>query len=251
MRYSDKTDIGGMRDAFLTTHWSLIEDIHSQDDKNQSLIGALLELYWKPVYCYLRQKNYANEEAKDLTQGFFHEIVINRNLAQRADRAKGRFRSFLLHALNQYLINENKKQKAQKRHPQGRIISLDWENIPELPEEVNESAPEESYNYVWMSSLLDHVLHDVKAYYLSQDKELHWQAFHARIVKPTLENLPPPSLQTIAQYLGVEKEQTVTNMIVTVKRYFRKTLTQQLRLTVMANEDAEEELKDIIHVLCS
>ncbi len=53
-----------MRDAFLTTHWSLIEGIHS-DNKNHALIDSLLNLYWKPVYCYLRQKHYGNEEAKD------------------------------------------------------------------------------------------------------------------------------------------------------------------------------------------
>ena len=133
MRYSDKTDMGGMRDAFLTTHWSLIENIHGQEDKNKSLTGSLLELYWKPVYFYIRQKGHSNEEAKDLTQGFFHEIVLNRQLVQRADRAKGRFRSFLLHALNQYLINENKKQKAHKRYPQGGIISFDSETLPQLP----------------------------------------------------------------------------------------------------------------------
>lgn len=235
-----------MRDAFLTTHWSLIEDIHSQEDRNTSLIGSLLELYWKPVYCYLRQKGYGNEEAKDLTQGFFHEIVINRHLVQRADRSKGRFRSFLLHALNQYLINEHKKKTAHKRHPRGGIVSLDWETLPQLPQEIHGATPEASYQYMWMSSLLDRVLEEVKTYYLDQDKASHWAVFSARIVQPTLDAVPPPSLQSLAHDFNLESEQKVTNMIVTVKRHFKTRLLEELRLTVMTSEDAEEELQDII-----
>jgi DNA-directed RNA polymerase specialized sigma24 family protein len=250
MRYSDKTDIGGMRDAFLTTHWSLIEGIHS-DNKNHALIDSLLNLYWKPVYCYLRQKHYGNEEAKDLTQGFFHEIVLNRDLVQRADRAKGRFRTFLLHALNQYLINETKKQRAHKRYPQGGIVSLDSDNPPLLPQEINQATPEDSFNYVWLSSLLDQALHTVKTYYVDQGKERHWQVFFRRIVQPTLENARPPSLHDVAQDLGIESEQTVTNMIVTVKRYFRKTLIQQLRTTVLTHDDAEGELGEIMNLFSS
>ena len=93
--------MGGAREVFLTTHWSLIGDIQSKHDKDQALMNLLLKRYWKPVYSYLRQKGYDNEQAKDLTQGFFYEVVLNRNLVQRADQCKGRFRSFLLHALNQ------------------------------------------------------------------------------------------------------------------------------------------------------
>jgi RNA polymerase sigma-70 factor (ECF subfamily) len=115
MKHHDQTNMGGKIEAFLTTHWSLIEHIQSDEDKDQALIGLLFERYWKSVYCYLRRKGYDNEQAKDLTQGFFHEIVLNRNLLQRADQTKGRFRAFLLHALDQYLINEKTRERAKKR----------------------------------------------------------------------------------------------------------------------------------------
>ena len=72
MGYDDQTKMGGPREAFLTTQWSLIESIKAGEDQDKTLIGFLLEQYWKPVYCYLRRKGYDNEEAKDLTQGFFH-----------------------------------------------------------------------------------------------------------------------------------------------------------------------------------
>ncbi len=95
MSSHDQTSMGGVGDVFLTTHWSLIKNIQSDDDKDGALIGVLLERYWKPIYCYLRRKGYYNEEAKDLTQDFFHEIVLNRKLVQKADPSKGRFRFFL------------------------------------------------------------------------------------------------------------------------------------------------------------
>ena len=91
MRNRDYTDMGGTGGAFLTTHWSLIEDVKKQPDQDRALIGLLLERYWKPVYCYLRRKGYDNEQAKDLTQGFFNEIVLNLNLFGRAEQSKGVF----------------------------------------------------------------------------------------------------------------------------------------------------------------
>ncbi|MHC4438444.1 MAG: RNA polymerase sigma factor, partial [Planctomycetota bacterium] len=117
MQRRDYTDMGGTGGAFLTTHWSLIDDVKQQPDHDRALIGFLLQRYWKPVYCYLRHKGYRNEEAKDLTQGFFHEIVLNLNLFGRADQSKGRFQSFLLVALNQYLMNEKRRETAQKNIP--------------------------------------------------------------------------------------------------------------------------------------
>ena len=102
MTHADPTRMGGARQAFLTTQWSLIDDIQEGRDRDSALIGFLLKQYWKPVYCYLRHTGHHNEQAKDLTQGFFHEVVLNRDLVGRADSSRGRFRAFLLHALKQY-----------------------------------------------------------------------------------------------------------------------------------------------------
>jgi hypothetical protein len=126
MKHDDMTDMGGAGQAFLTTQWSIIENVGSSDeDRNKALIGLLLSKYWKPVYCYLRRKGHNNEQAKDLTQGFFHEVVLGRNLIQKADQSKGRFRSFLLITLNRYLITAETGQAAQKRIPKSKLVSLD------------------------------------------------------------------------------------------------------------------------------
>ena len=123
MNREDKTDICGERESFLTTHWSLIEGIKRRQDKDNTLIGLLLKWYWKPVYCYLRRKGYKNEEAKDLTQGFFHEIVLSRRMIERTDASKGRFRWFLLYTLDQFLIDQLRKESAKTRIPHNKLIT--------------------------------------------------------------------------------------------------------------------------------
>jgi DNA-directed RNA polymerase specialized sigma24 family protein len=246
MRGRDQTSMGGTRETFLTTHWSLIEDVKKRPDQDRALIGLLLERYWKPVYCYLRQKGYDNEQAKDLTQGFFQEIVLNRNLVQRADQAKGRFRSFLLHALNQYLIDEKRKQAAQKRIPKDKLVPLDLVEPLVLPQTVTELGPEDCFNYAWKSALLDQTLSQVEAKCRQEGTETHWYIFRDRIVQPTLQNLEPPSLRQICAKYGIEDKDQASNVIITVKRRFRTVLKKCVRNTVISEEQIDEELEEIL-----
>jgi len=249
MQRRDYTDMGGTGGVFLTTHWSLIEDVTKRPDEDRALIGLLLERYWKPVYCYLRQKGYDNEQAKDLTQGFLHEIVLNLNLIHRADQSKGRFRSFLLYALNQYLMNEERRERALKNIPKDKIVSLDAIEPPVLPQSVRESSPEDSYNYAWVSALLDQVLSEVKCKCCEQGMETHWRVFSERVVEPMLNNTALRSLTDICQKYGIESEKKASNMIVTVKRRFQATLQQYIRSTVASESQMADELKEIMRFL--
>ncbi|MCP4256604.1 MAG: hypothetical protein GY774_03645 [Planctomycetes bacterium] len=246
MQRRDYTEMGGTGGAFLTTHWSMIENIQSSEDKNRDLISLLVYRYWKPVYCYLRQKGYKNEQAKDLTQGFFHEIVLNLNLFQRADQSRGRFRSFLLYALKQYLMNEKRRQCAKKFIPKDKIVSLDAIELPVLPQSVIESGPEDSYNYAWVSALLDQVLSEVKRKCCEQDMETHWSVFRERVVVPMLNNTAPKSLGDICEEYGIESEKKASNMIITVKRRFQGALKQYIRNTVVSESQMNDEFKEIM-----
>ena len=249
MQRRDYTDSGGTARVFLTTQWSLIEDIKKHPDQDRALIGLLLERYWKPVYCYLRQKGYDNEQAKDLTQGFFHEIVLNLNLIQRADQLKGRFRTFLLFALNQYLMNEKRGETAKKNIPKEKIVSLDAVEPPVLPQSVIDSSPEDSYNYAWISALLDQVLSDVRRTCSEKDMEIHWCVFRDRIVEPMLRNAAAPTLKDICEKYGINSEKKASNMIVTLKRRFQAVLRQYICKTVATKSQTEDELKEIMKFL--
>jgi RNA polymerase sigma-70 factor (ECF subfamily) len=247
MKYNDQTDMGGVGEAFLTTHWSLMEKVTtSADDKNQALISLLLEKYWKPVYCYLRHKGYGNEEAKDLTQGFFHEVVLGRELFQKADQSKGRFRTYLLIALSRYLINVRYEETAQKRIPRHKILSLDQACLPDLPQTITESTPEDSFDYAWVSALLEQVLQEVETKCHEEGKALHWRVFHDRVLQPTFERMDPPPMKEICDRYGIENGIKASSMIVTVKRRFRAVLGEYVRNSVTSDEEVGDELKEIM-----
>lgn len=245
MRRPDQTSIGGTGGAFLTTHWSLIEKAQSNEEGNRALIGLLLGKYWKPVYCYLRRKGYDNEQAKDLTQGFFHEVVLGRGLIEKADQAKGRFRSYLLLALNRHLVNIREEQTAQKRIPKDRLVPLDQIDPPDLPASLTRLAPEETFNYAWVSALLEQVLAEVETKCRQRELELHWQVFRDRIVRPILNRTEPASMDAICERYGIEDTIKASNMMTTVKRLFQSVLKQHVRNSVMSDEDTADELAQI------
>jgi len=250
MKRDDMTDMGGTGQAFLTTHWSIIENVGtSKDDKNLALISLLLEKYWKPVYCYLRRKGHDNEQAKDLTQGFFHEVVLGRSLIQKADQSKGRFRSFLLIALNRYLITAKTEQSAQKRIPKSKLVPLDVKDLPELRQAASELTPEDSYNYAWVSSLLEQVLQEVESKCHEDGKTVHWHIFHDRVLEPIMYKTYPPSMKEMCRKYAVESEAKASNMMVTVKRRFQTILRNHLRSLVVSEDQVDEELAEIMRFL--
>jgi len=246
MAFRDETDMGGTAETFLTTHWSLIEGIQNQQDPKQSLISLLMERYWKPVYCYLRRTGCGNEQAKDLTQGFFHEVVLSRHLIERADPSKGRFRAFLLHALKQYVIDMGRRESIQSNIPPDKLVALEIAHLPVLPQTVSQWSPEACFDYAWKSAILDQTLVSVKEDCLRAGQETHWQVFCDHLLDPTLEGREPPSLKELCHRYGLASEKTASNMVITVKRRFQRVLRKYLRSTVSSDAEADEELHDIL-----
>jgi DNA-directed RNA polymerase specialized sigma24 family protein len=246
MALRDPTDMGGTAESFLTTQWSLIEAVQKDQDPQRAMIGTLLARYWKPVYCYLRHTGCDNEQAKDLTQGFFHEVVLNHHLIERGDPSKGHFRALLLHALQQYVIDVRRKDSRQGRTPPEKLVALEMTPLPALPETVSAGSPEECFLYAWKSALLDRVLTAVEADCLSAGQQVHWQVFRDHLLQPILKGAEPPSLQELCRRYGVTSEKTAANMIVTVKRRFQRTLQEHLRSLVSSETEAQEELQDIL-----
>ena len=245
MKHDSYTDIGGIAGAFLTTHWSLIDKVGSADHQNQALIGLLINKYWKPVYCYLRHQGHDNEQAKDLTQGFFHQVVLGRDLFDKADQARGRFRTFLLVALNRYLIQIQQKQTAGKRIPRSKLVPLDNIDVPDIDKVDDALSPEGAFNYAWVSTLLEEVLEEVEATCRQRHLMVHWRAFQERILGPILEGHDPPALHYICERLKIENTTKASNMIGTVKKIFRGILEQHVRRSVLSDEDMPEELTQI------
>jgi RNA polymerase sigma-70 factor (ECF subfamily) len=244
-----QTTMGGNQGAFLTTEWTVIDHIRSGDKSSSvMLINDLLDKYWKPVYCYLRRKGFHNEQAKDLTQGFFLEIVLQRNLIGHADKSRGRFRTFLLTALQQYIAEAQRKQNFRKAKPKGCLLSLDELESSQIPEAPAEFSPEDSFNYAWAAQLLDQLLEEVEAKCRADGKAIHWQVFHDRILRPIMESTDAPSMEEICRRYDVESPGKASNMIVTVNRRFRAALTRHIRRSVMQDCEVDEEFQELVEI---
>src|SRR5216110_1008631 len=118
---------GGEPREFVTTRWSLILSAATVGKEEQQARDALAEIcrtYWRPIHSFVCRRGYSREDAQDLTQDFFVTILRN-NWFQRADPNRGRFRSFLLKSLSNFLNNADERNHAQKRG--GEINFVSWD----------------------------------------------------------------------------------------------------------------------------
>lgn len=145
--------------SFHTTQWSAV--INALANDSAVAIEAFERLccsYWDPLYAYVRRKGYSPFDAEDLTQEFFARLIEKQWLKQ-VDRSKGRFRSFLLAAMNHFLANEWKRDHRKKRAGHGEHFSLDYvmaENRYRL-EPVDSRTPEQLFDRRWALTALERV----------------------------------------------------------------------------------------------
>jgi len=249
MKHRDSASVKGTRRSFPATDWIVIDRIAMHKDDDRVLTGQLLKGYWEPVYYYLRRRGCSHEEARDITQGFFCEVVLDHHLVERADRSKGQFRSLLCHALNQYLVNERAKQAAQSRIPASRLIPLGEFTSDILPACPLGSQSSDVPDYARISALLKQILAEVKAACYADGLTTHWQVFNARIVQPIRDNCKPPALEQVCKELGIADVGKASNMIITVKRRFRAVLRRHLRCAITSAEHVDAEIDDLIKFL--
>jgi RNA polymerase sigma factor (sigma-70 family) len=231
--------------VFATTHWSVVLAAGRADSPQaQRSLEQLCQTYWLPLYSYVRRRGYAEADAQDLTQGFF-EWLLQRNWLGRADQQRGRFRSFLLTSLNGYLANEWDKARAQKRGG-GRTISLPF-NAADTHcgwEPADNVTPEQSFEWRWALTLLDHVMSRLCAEYARQDKA---QLFEQ--LKPCLlgdRSAQPYAL--LASQLGIT-EGSVKVAVHRLRQSYRQLLREEIAHTVARPEEIEEEMRHLFAVL--
>lgn len=233
---------------FPTTQWTQLEQVaRCGREQQQAVIGSLFQRYWRPVYTWLRRQGYPPEVAEEYTQGFFCDIVLERTLLTRADRSKGRFRTFLLTALKGFVSDEYRKDHALKRNPQGGLASLDAaEVVPEGPTAI---SPDDAFNYMWASNVLDSVIKQLEEEYCRNGREGHWKVFSAKVLRPTLDGMEGPSYEAICQEYGVADVSTAAAMTTTVKRRFRTLLKEVVRPHVEADPDVDDEIGELLEIL--
>jgi RNA polymerase sigma factor (sigma-70 family) len=150
---------------FATTRWSLIIDAVSEgDEQAASGLAALCEIYWLPLYRYLRRTEKSSQDAEDLVQGFF-ATLLEKNGLRLADQEQGRFRAFLLGSLKNYAAKQWRKDHQLKRGGFTEHLSIDWESAEEglKFEPSHQLSPDKLFDRDWALTLLEKVLDDLSA----------------------------------------------------------------------------------------
>ncbi len=239
---SDNTRPG----LFQTTRWSEIVLAQASDtEKKKIVMDRLLERYWKPIYRFIRQQGHRHDEASDLTQGFIAEVVLNRDLFKRADQSKGRFRTFLLHALKCFLADDYRKRNAKFRCPAGQQVDLDLLEPGQLPCAFDQADPDKVFHYQWAVEIIERTIDQTRQYCIQTGRELYWTLFNERILKPIQTQSKPPALKTLCMSLKIASESQASNMVVTVKRTFRRFLMEHLGM----DDNQPAEIDDEFNML--
>jgi RNA polymerase sigma-70 factor (ECF subfamily) len=136
----------------------ILSAANSKDPGAQDALASLCHIYWHPIYAYIFRRGYKREDAQDLTQGFFTQLLEKKQLkAARSDR--GRFRSFLLASVKNYLANEWDRERAQKRGGGKSDIPLDFNGVEALwIEPADPVTPESIFERRWALTVLAQVM---------------------------------------------------------------------------------------------
>jgi RNA polymerase sigma factor (sigma-70 family) len=232
---------------FVTTHWSVVLTAGCADPpRARDALAKLCESYWYPLYAYVRQRGHSPHDAEDLTQDFFIRL-LEKNVLGALTREKGKFRSFLLTALNHFLVDEWKKARRQKRG-RGQIVSLDAGEAETryLREPVDVLSPEKLFEQNWALALLDTVYGQLRREYEVDGKgelfrELKGCLAGARTSVPYAES---------ARRLNVA-ENTVKSSVHRLRQRYRQLLRAEVAHTVAGPAEVEEELRALFRALAA
>jgi RNA polymerase sigma-70 factor (ECF subfamily) len=141
---------------FTTTHWTVVRQASGNSPQAVAALETLARAYWYPLYAYVRRKGHNPHDAQDLTQAFFARLLEHGYL-QNADRNQGRFRTFLLSSLKNFLINEWKRENRERRGGGQKLLSMDEETAETrfASEPFVEQPPDSLYDRGWAATLLE------------------------------------------------------------------------------------------------
>lgn len=229
---------------FSTTHWSVVLKARSSDeDECREALATLCQAYWSPVYSFIRYRGNDPDAARDLTQGFFAAILERRGMAE-ARQERGRFRSFLLTSIKNFLSDEHDHRRALKRGGGQVPISIDaeaWESDFAAHEPVTQLTPETIFERRWAMAVVDQAKND-----LESEMERSGGRDRFRKLRPFLVTDADPPYPQLAQDLGM----TETAVRVALHR-MRQRFGAKLRDNVAQTLDDPDKTMDELRYLFS
>lgn len=231
------------------TSWTLIHDaINEESPTKVQSRDQLMRRYWTAVFAFIRSSGRTPQQAEDLTQGFFCDVVLGRNLLDRAEEQRGKFRSLLLSAVRNYLADEYRMRTAQRRAPENRSVGrFDEENGIEPV--TDHGDPESAFNNHWVDELIQRTVEQTRSQLIANNQTTHWEIFRYRVLDPCLTGAKPIPHEELAKRWGLSGLAQVSNLLVTAKRRFAKNLLENVRETLPPGLSATTELNELFQAL--
>ena len=245
----------GQADPFGATHWSVIVAAGKTQTDPEAARAALAELcqtYWPPLYTYARSRGYSVHDAQDLTQGFFAHLIENK-IHLRADREKGKFRSFLLASLKNFLSHAREREQTLKRGGGRDFIPLDEARAEEAESlfqthcsSGGAALPEDRlFERSWAETLVETALGRLAAAYKAEGKENLYERLQTFLTAGA-DQLPTYS--DLATRMAAT-ESTIRSHVTRLRARYREMLREEVRRTVDTESEVDEELRELLRVL--
>jgi RNA polymerase sigma factor (sigma-70 family) len=225
---------------FLPTRWTIVLTAGQEaSPQAQDALATLCRTYWYPIYAYIRRRGHSPPDAEDLTQEFFARLLEKHYLAG-IRREGGRFRSFLLAAVNGFLANEWDRIRAQKRGGGQKVLSIDRDTAESRYhlEPAHELSPERIYERQWAQTLLGEVLARLREEYHRQGKSALFAGISASLSQPR-GAVPYADL---AARLNTT-EAAIKMAVQRLRSRYRELLRAEIAETLTRPSDVEEEIR--------
>ena len=238
-------------DLFPSTHWSVVLAAgrsQAEPETSQSALADLCQTYWAPLYTFVRNRGYTVHDAEDLTQSFF-AYLLEHKIYARVDRQKGKFRSFLLASLKNFLSHAADRARALKRGGGQDFLPLREERVKEAESlfQAHSSASNEDrlFDRSWAEALLAAGLERLSADYKGESKEKLFNELRI-FVAGGADRLP--TYAELTDRLGIA-ESTLRSHVTRLRARYLEVLRAEVRRTVHTETEVDGELRELIHIL--
>lgn len=231
---------------FPTTLWGLISKIgHTNVDEAAPALERLCQIYWYPLYVYIRRSGRDAHESEDLAQSFFVHLFEN-NALQQVDKERGKFRAFLMAALKNFLANDWDRRNAKKRGNPRQIISWEEAQIEERYrlEPVDSFSSERIFERRWALTLVERVFERLQQEYAEAGKQALYDLLQGQLTA----QVEPGFYKEAAGTLGMS-EGAVKTALHRMRRRFGELLRSEVAYTVSSPEEVEEEIRHLLAVI--
>jgi len=236
---------------FPSTRWSVVLAAgrsQAEPEISQAALAELCQTYWAPLYSFVRSRGYTVHDAQDLTQSFF-AYLLEHKIYARVDRQKGKFRSFLLASLKNFLAHAADSARTLKRGGGQDFLPLHEEQAKEAESlfQAHSTASSEDrlFDRSWAEALLAAGLERLSADYKGESKE---KLFNELRIFVAGGAGPPPTYAELTDRLGIA-ESTLRSHVTRLRARYLEALRAEVRRTVPTETQVDEELRELIHVL--